>query len=213
MSGTNGKETHTRQLLLSAAITTFQQKGFQKSRISDIVAEAGVAQGTFYLYFRSKEAIFRDICAKFMERLSHLFISRTANLFDGTTEDEIKNKVRHIIQGMFEIYTDDIAVAELLFREGIGNGGVFKEIYEDIQFHFITLIQEQLREGIERGMIGFDDPETGSVFIFGIVERSLLYFLLVQKNFDIKTLQEQMLSFILKGMSFKFPSVEPIATM
>ena len=51
----------TKDYLLDAAVRKFHQKGYQKTRISDIVSEAGVAQGTFYLYFKSKEEIFKNI--------------------------------------------------------------------------------------------------------------------------------------------------------
>jgi len=46
-----------RQQILSAAIKVLSQKGLDKTKVSDIAAEAGVAQGTFYLYYGSKNAL------------------------------------------------------------------------------------------------------------------------------------------------------------
>src|SRR5262249_19482447 len=51
----------TRALLVAAARRVFEHHGFVAARIKDISAAAGVAHGTFYTYFDSKEAIFREV--------------------------------------------------------------------------------------------------------------------------------------------------------
>ncbi len=51
----------TKSKLISAAKKIFSEKGYYDAKVSDIVREAGVAQGTFYLYFKSKEEIFKEI--------------------------------------------------------------------------------------------------------------------------------------------------------
>lgn len=47
-----------RKDILQAALTLFREKGYEKTVISDIVKSAGIAQGTFYIYYKSKEDIF-----------------------------------------------------------------------------------------------------------------------------------------------------------
>lgn len=60
--------------LLGAAAHVFAEKGFHETKISDIVAHAGVAQGTFYLYFKNKnDILFRLIsncCARVLDKLA-----------------------------------------------------------------------------------------------------------------------------------------------
>lgn len=56
-----GRGEARKQVLLSAARRVFESKGFFDTRIADIVAEARVAQGTFYTYFDSKESIFEAV--------------------------------------------------------------------------------------------------------------------------------------------------------
>ncbi len=51
----------TKSRLISSAKKIFSEKGYFDTKVSDIVKEAGVAQGTFYLYFKSKEEIFKEI--------------------------------------------------------------------------------------------------------------------------------------------------------
>ncbi|MCC6946651.1 MAG: TetR/AcrR family transcriptional regulator [Bradyrhizobiaceae bacterium] len=59
----------TRQKILDAAEREIGQKGFAEASISTITAEADVAQGTFYLYFRSKEDVLRELVLRMGRRL------------------------------------------------------------------------------------------------------------------------------------------------
>jgi AcrR family transcriptional regulator len=197
-------EPRTKAALIEAAIHMFQQKGFQLTRVSDIVSAAGVSQGTFYNYFKSKEEIFRDICNEFISQLQTLFIERTEHLFDGDTIEEIVSNVHKIVRDVIRIYQENLAVAELLFREGIGNGGLFKQIYEDILTIFLALIEEQVKKARSRGLVRMDDPEVASVLLFGLFERGLFYFMLIRRNTDLERLEQAMVDFILNALSFDF---------
>ena len=59
-----------RQQLLEAATWVFARKGYRRAAISDIIARAGVARGTFYLYFTSKEQVFLAIVEDFHRKIS-----------------------------------------------------------------------------------------------------------------------------------------------
>ncbi len=61
---------NTRAKLLRAARLIFGKTGFADVRITDITARAGVASGTFYTYFRSKEEIFREVATQVLEEMS-----------------------------------------------------------------------------------------------------------------------------------------------
>ncbi|MBB3777803.1 AcrR family transcriptional regulator [Xanthomonas arboricola] len=65
----------TRLRLREAAATVFAANGYHATKVSDIVAEAGVSQPAFYLYFQSKEAAFDALVAQFREDLRRLTIS------------------------------------------------------------------------------------------------------------------------------------------
>ena len=59
----------TRQRLLDAAEALFGARGFHATGVVDITKEAGVGQGTFYLYFHSKEEVFRELVRSLSHRL------------------------------------------------------------------------------------------------------------------------------------------------
>lgn len=62
---TKGRERRTE--ILRAARTVFEQRGFLDTRVADIVAFADVAQGTFYTYFDSKEAVFIEVAQQVVD--------------------------------------------------------------------------------------------------------------------------------------------------
>jgi len=190
----------TRNALIRAAIVIFHQKGFQMTRVSDIVAAAGVAQGTFYNYFRSKEAIFRDIGNDFMGRVRSIFTDRIDLLFSGGTVSEVRENVHLAVHEVFTTYQKNLDAAELLLREGLGHGGLFKEIYEDILNQVLDIIRDQVNKGNENGVLQVSEPEIISVFIFGLFERTLFYFLLIRKNIELEKLENELVDFILKGL-------------
>lgn len=59
----------TRAALVRAAAEVFERDGFLDARVADIAAAAGVASGTFYTYFDSKDAIFREVADDLVEQL------------------------------------------------------------------------------------------------------------------------------------------------
>ena len=66
----------TRQRVLEAAEEVFGAKGYHGASVTEITRAAGVAQGTFYLYFRGKKEIFLDLVDGLSERL--IAVSREA---------------------------------------------------------------------------------------------------------------------------------------
>ena len=58
-----GKRERTRSALLDSAISVFATKGYEATRITDITSHAGLANGTFYNYYRDKDELLRDVAA------------------------------------------------------------------------------------------------------------------------------------------------------
>lgn len=63
------KARERRAEILRAARKVFEENGFLDTRVADIVGAAGVAQGTFYTYFDSKEAVFAEVAQQVVETI------------------------------------------------------------------------------------------------------------------------------------------------
>lgn len=63
--------------LIDAALELFSSAGYEKTMITDIVKKAGVAKGTFFYYFPTKEAVFEAICMRWASELATSFQSES----------------------------------------------------------------------------------------------------------------------------------------
>lgn len=200
------KQERTKQQIVTAAIDAFHENGFQKTRISDIVTRAGVAQGTFYLYFKSKEEIFHHICAEFKVLFMNL-LDNVADLFAGVSLDEIRANLETFIRELIALFSANYKMARLLFVEGSSHGDQFKGVYEAMYAEFIHRIGTYLKMGRDRGHIQFEDEETEAAFLIGLFDSSLFYFLRVKNNININDLSRRMTQFILGGLTKREPMV------
>src|SRR5215216_1401395 len=95
------------QQIIEAALRVFAQKGYFNSRVSDIAREAGIAAGTIYLYFDTKEEIlitlFRDKMAAFVEALRKAI---------GDEHDAVA-KVRRLVRMHFHMLEASPELAEV----------------------------------------------------------------------------------------------------
>src|SRR5688500_9035886 len=85
-----------RQQLLQAATWVFARKGYRHAGVSDIVARAGVARGTFYLYFGSKQQVFLSIVEDF-----HARIKRVLESLDDAAEAARTEGPRAVLRASF----------------------------------------------------------------------------------------------------------------
>lgn len=148
----------TRQKLLDAAEIEFGEKGFHEAGISGITHRAGVALGSFYTYFDSKEEIFRALVHYMSERTRQWVAERAAGASDRLAAERIGIEAyiefvrRH--KGIYRI----ISEAEFVANEA------FREHYEG----FARAYQANLGKAAERGEIRKGDYETWSWAIIGI---------------------------------------------
>ena len=79
--------------ILEAATTLFGEQGFARTRLEDVAKKAGVSKGTLYLYFDSKEALFREMVRRrvvtIVEEAERRYAAHT-----GTARDALANLVR-----------------------------------------------------------------------------------------------------------------------
>lgn len=84
--------TRTREALVRAARTVFERDGFLEARITDIAAEAGVATGSFYTYFRRKEDAFGAVIEQLSQELLHPRLHEVADRQDPVAVIEAANR-------------------------------------------------------------------------------------------------------------------------
>src|SRR5687767_15870180 len=86
-----------RQEILAAARDVFARRGYHQSTIDDIVVEAGVARGTFYLYFEDKRAIFSDLIDRFAQQLTMAIVRIDPDDAARTVSEQVHENIRRIL--------------------------------------------------------------------------------------------------------------------
>lgn len=110
------RKQETRRNLLNAAARLFIRNGYHNTLISEIVAEAGVGQGTFYRYFADKRDIFAVLLDDFLGRLLAQFTPMSTNL--PKNGKDYYDSSMAALQRMAAIVNENMELARLLTREG-----------------------------------------------------------------------------------------------
>ncbi|UOE95258.1 TetR family transcriptional regulator [Alkalihalobacillus sp. LMS39] len=133
------------ELIVDASIKIMKEKGFEKASVSQIVKEAGVAQGTFYLYFDSKSAVVPAIAKRILNTL--LAKIKESHLLSGS----IFETIEMVIDVTFEV-TKEYNELILFCYAGMAYYHSF-DIWEEIYQPYYDWLEEQLNSAKESGMI------------------------------------------------------------
>lgn len=148
----------TRDKLLQAAETEFGEKGYHDAAISGITYRAGVALGTFYTYFDSKEEIFAALVSYMSGRTRRWVAERTADAPDRLTAERLG------IQAYIEFVREHKGIYRIISEAEFVANDAFREHYESFNRAYPTY----LRRAAESGEIRSGDYETWSWAIMGI---------------------------------------------
>src|SRR5262245_58521962 len=96
-----GPRARTRALLIDAAVRVFARKGAGAAAIHEIAAEAGVANGTFYNYFRTREELVEAASNRLTERLHEAIAASAADVTDGAERVAIGSR-RFVLQALHD---------------------------------------------------------------------------------------------------------------
>lgn len=188
-----------REGLLAAAIEVFLQHGYNAAKVSDIVAAAGVAQGTFYLYFRSKTAIFQTLIERFVSHF--LTIIETDDVTAITTTEECLARQRAVFRSVLQVCYEHRELARLFFREALAADPEFHQLLHDLLSQIAQIVRRNLASGIANGFIRPLDPEIAAYAIVGMCEMVIRQRLVLTDGpVDLDALTEELLALQLRGV-------------
>lgn len=183
-------------VIIEAAISIIADNGYHGSKVSKIAKEAGVAEGTIYLYFENKEdiliSIFRNKLGEFIstapEKLNGIENSfeQLANLiYLHFYRLQNNRKLAHVLQ--IELRQSDKSI-----RKGISE--VIKEYY--------LLIERIVQDGIDRGYFTADmDPKIARKVIFGSMDEVATCWVLSGHNYNLLEMAGQVYGALARALS------------
>ncbi|HEK9101728.1 TetR family transcriptional regulator [Bacillus pfraonensis] len=138
-----------KEKIVYAAIEVFQEKGVEKTKISDIVKLAGIAQGTFYLYFPSKLSVMPAIAEVMVEKMIHAVKEKVQN------NEPFSKKVMQVIDAVFDFIEENREIQALMYA-GLASTEHIKEweaVYEPLYMWLSQFLSEAKDLGAIRNSI------------------------------------------------------------
>ena len=178
MFGKSNKKTIDKHsIILDAALKTFVKRGYPATKVAEIAAEAGVAEGTLYNYFQSKEDL---LLALFDEKWGGI-ISEIRGKIRGL--DDPNKKLKAIFSVVVMMFKKNRQLAEL-FMVDIKQSSIFLNNYTINRIvEFLDLIEEVLEEGKRKGIYRRDlDTRVAKMIIFGAAQGILLSWVLSEST-------------------------------
>ena len=197
LAASNGQASDKYHRILEAGIKVFARKGFHNARVSEIAQEAGVADGTIYIYFKNKD----DILIKVFEESLAEIIKRFQQALK--SEPDAVARIKRFISMHLQILDDNQALAEVLQVELRQSNKFMKEYVPQHYYEYLDIIADILREGQDAGLFRRDiSPEIFKRALFGALDEISLFWVLrkKEKNF-LETSKDQLFDIFLRGIA------------
>ncbi|MHB1491760.1 MAG: TetR/AcrR family transcriptional regulator [Cellulomonas sp.] len=151
-----------RAAIVSAATAAFAERGIANTAVSDIVKAAGVAQGTFYLYFKSKD----DVVVAAAERIGDIMVDGIERVV-AMPERSAVDRFLALLDQLSSSTSDPDAseLIEIVHREG--NRALHDRLVEQLTPRFVSLIERVIDQGLAEGVFAVPDARVAAWFVLG----------------------------------------------
>jgi TetR/AcrR family fatty acid metabolism transcriptional regulator len=184
--------------ILRAAIRVFANNGYFNSKVADIAREAGVADGTVYLYFKSKEEILHSIFDRSMEKAIADGKKQLADITDP------REKLRRIALLHLERLGADRDLA-VVFQVELRGSTKFMEEFSAAGFaEYLELIRLTFEQGQQAGMFRPElNAKVVAKILFGALDEMATNWILSKRRYKLAPMADQVLDIFLNGVGAK----------
>lgn len=181
--------------IVDAAIIVIAENGYHQAQVSKIAKEAGVADGTIYLYFKNKEdiliSVFKEKMAIFIEDLEEILkknISTSEKLFK-----MIDNHFRLLHEDRYYAIVTQLELRQTNKELRMQINGVLKE--------YLTLLDNILKEGMDNGTLDDSiDIRLARQMVFGTMDETLTSWVMKDQKYDLMKLSVGVHRLIMKAL-------------
>ena len=185
-----------REAILRAATRTFARNGYFNSKVADIASAAGVADGTVYLYFKSKEEILHSIFDRSVE----------SAIFEVRQQLEIISDPREKLRRIAHLHLErlgadrDLAV---VFQVELRSSTKFMEEFSAAGFaEYLGLIRSAFEEGQSAGVFRKElNAKVVAKILFGALDEMATNWILSHRRYKLAPAADEVLDIILGGVS------------
>ncbi|NOX90761.1 MAG: TetR/AcrR family transcriptional regulator [Calditrichaeota bacterium] len=190
------RKQEKRSKILFAAIKVFAQKGFYNTKVADIAREAGVADGTIYLYFKNKDDLLISIFEEKMDEILGLFKARLKKA------NNAREKLEIFFKTYFRLINDDQDLAEVFQVELRQSSKFLKDYHHQKFFDYLNIIGDIIKQGQNEKIFRQDlNPLIAKRIIFGAIDEVARQWILgAESEFSTDEACREVIKIIGKGL-------------
>lgn len=180
--------------IIDAAVITIAENGYHQSQVSKIAKQAGVADGTIYLYFKNKEDL---LISLFREKMGN-FISDLEEVTMG--KNTASEKLLLLIENHFRRLSDDYHLAIVTQLELRQTNKDLRLQINSILKGYLNLVDKILIEGVENGEFAKDlDIRLARQMIFGTIDETVTTWVMNEHKYDLVSLAPKVHQLLING--------------
>ena len=172
-----------------AAEELFSEKGYYDTGITDIVSRAGIAQGTFYIYFNDKKSVFVYLIRKLGSELKESIRANIRVSKDGYDEEYMG------IKTFLNFVGEHIGLFKIVWQAQFVDPELFKEYYESFSKGYV----KNIKKAQTKGEMNDIDPVILSYCLIGIANFTALKFIEFDNKNNYEEVVEEVMKFIKNG--------------
>ena len=186
------------QQIIDAAVRVFARKGYYNARVSDIAKEAGIAAGTIYLYFRTKDDI---LVTLFREKMTEFVGTVRKAIAD---EPDAVAKLRRLIHLHFELLERHPELAEVVQVEQRQGQKFFRGASAHEISSYFALIGSVLEEGVAEGRLRPTLPvKIATKTLFGAMDQMATSWVLGKRGYQLADTADAVADIFLQGVAVR----------
>ena len=187
-----------REAILRAAIKVFAGNGYFNSKVSDIASEAGIADGTVYLYFKSKDEILHSI----FDRAMAEFIS------EGKKELSLIDTPRAKLKRIAELHLEKLGTDRdlaIVFQVELRGSTKFMQEFSAAGFaEYLDIIRKTIENGQRAGHFRNDiKPIVAAKIFYGALDEMVTNWILSKKSYVLALMADEVLKLFFGGILAK----------
>jgi len=180
--------------IIEAAVVVIAENGYHQAQISKIARQAGVADGTIYLYFKNKEdvliSVFQEKMAMFVETINEGIAGKETAL----------EKLLVMFESHFKILSADKKLAIVTQLELRQSNKDLRFKINEVLKDYLSVLESILEYGKERGEFAADlDIRLARQMIFGTMDETATTWVLNEHKYDLVALAPKVHKLILNG--------------
>lgn len=181
--------------IIDAAVIAIAENGYHQAQVSKIAKQAGVADGTIYLYFKNKEDILISV---FQEKMG-LFVDNLQDIIkNGSSSSE---KLAQMIENHFRVLSNDRHLATVTQLE-------LRQSNKEIRLKINTILKEYLKlldEILIEGMLSGEFNQTMDIrlarqMVFGTIDEMTTTWVMNEYRYDLLSLSPKVTQLVLNGL-------------